>query len=112
MREKAYEKPPLTNRQLKIFKKHHRMDFILYELSMTKFNRQVAAFGHEKMKTEVKKLKDYASKCMKKPQDCLITNFTTIRNSPKRNKIMKLTQVRGEIIGKKINRDYGKFLVF
>ena len=111
MREKAYEKPPLTDRQLKIFKKHHRMDFILYELSLAKFNRQVAAFGHEKMKTEVKKLEAYASKCMEKPQDCMITNFTTIRNSPKRNKIMKLTQVRGEIIGKKIDRDYGKFLL-
>ena len=111
MRDKKYEKPPLSEHQLNIFKQYHQMDYILYELSMAKFQRQVAAFGHERMEKEVTKLQKYAKKCQQKPSNCYKSKFTTVRNSPNKDKAMKLTQVKGEKIGKKIDRDYGKFLI-
>ena len=111
MREKSYEKPSLTNRQLEIFKSFHQMDYILYDLSLEKFERQLAAFGHKRMEAEVKKLKLYAEGCEKNPKNCLRSKFTTVRNSPKHDQIMKLTEVTGEKIEKRISKDYGEFNV-
>ena len=111
MREESYEKPPLTDRQLEIFKRFHQLDYILYDLSLKKFERKLAAFGHENMEAEVKKLKLYAEGCKNNPKNCLRSKFTTVRNSPKHDQIMKLTEVTGEKIGKRISKDYGKFLV-
>ena len=110
MRDKKYEKPPLSDHQLEIFKQYHQMDYILYELSLAKFERQVASFGQDRMENEVAKLKMYAEKCKKKPSNCYKSKFTTVRNSPNSDKAMKLTHFKGEKIGKKIDRDYGKFL--
>ena len=110
MREKSYEKPPLSDRQLAIFKSYHQMDYILYDLSLKKFERQVAAFGHDRMAVEVAKLKSYAEKCRKKPQKCFRSWFTTVRDSPKRKEVMKMTEVKGQQIRTKIDRDYGGFL--
>ena len=111
MREKSYEKPSLTNRQLEIFKSFHQMDYILYDLSLKKFERQLAAFGHKRMEAEVKKLKLYAEGCEMNPENCLKSKFTTVRNSPKYDQIMQLTKVTGEKIGKRISKDYGEFNV-
>ena len=111
MREKSYEKPPLSDRQLEIFKKHHQMDFYLYDLALKKFDRQVAAFGHDRMEAEVEKLKSYAEKCRTNSQSCMKSKFITVRNSPNQKQIMKMTEVkvkRGDRIRTKIDRDYGK----
>ena len=113
MRDKQYEKPPLSDHQLEIFKRYHQMDYILYELSLAKFKRQVAAFGHDRMEKEVAKLKKYAGKCKKKPSNCYKSRFTTVKSSPNLKKVMKLIKFKGEKIGGyKLNRDYGKFLIF
>ena len=113
MRDKQYEKPPLSDHQLEIFKRYHQMDYILYELSLAKFERQVAAFGHDRMEKEVAKLKKYAGKCKKKPSNCYKSRFTTVKSSPNLKKVMKLIKFKGEKIGGyKLNRDYGKFLIF
>ena len=109
MREKSYEKPPLSDSQLAIFKSYHQMDYILYDLSLKKFERQVAAFGHDRMAVEVAKLKSYAEKCKTKPQNCFKSKFTTVRDSTKQKEVMKMTAVEGERIGTKIDRDYGWF---
>ena len=114
MREKSYEKPPLSDRQLAIFKSYHQMDYILYDLSLKKFERQVAAFGHDRMAVEVAKLKSYAEKCRKKPQNCFKSKFTTVRDSPKLKEVMKMThttEIKGQQIRTKIDRDYGGFSV-
>ena len=113
MRDKQYEKPPLSDHQLEIFKRFHQMDYILYELSLAKFERQVAAFGQDRMQTEVKKLKKYAEKCIKKPSNCYKSRMTTVRSSPNQKKAMKLTKFKGKKYGGyMLNRDYGKFLIF
>ena len=52
MRDKQYEKPPLSDHQLEIFKRYHQMDCILYELSLAKFERRVATFGQDHSKSE------------------------------------------------------------
>ena len=89
------------------------MDYILYELSLAKFERQVAAFGHDRMEKEVAKLKKYAGKCKKKPSNCYKSRFTTVRSSPNMKKAMKLTHFKGEKKGGyMLNRSYGKFLIF
>ena len=108
MREKKYEKPPLSDRQLAIFKKHHQMDYYLYDLSLKKFDRQVAEFGRDRMEAEVQKLKLYAQKCQTNSQSCMKSKFTTVRDSPKQKEIMKMTEFKGERIKNKIDRDYGK----
>ena len=108
MREKKYEKPPLSDRQIAIFKKHHQMDYYLYDLALKKFERQAAEFGHDRMEVEVQKLKVYAQKCQKNSQSCMKSKFTTVRDSPKQKNIMKMTEVKGERIKTKIDRDYGK----
>ena len=83
---------------------------ILYELSLAKFERQIAEFGQDRMKKEVAKLKIYAEKCNEKPSICNKSKFTTVRDSPDLYKVMQLTHFKGEKIGKKIDRNYGKFL--
>ena len=111
MREKSYDKPPLSDRQLEIFKKHHQMDYYLYDLALKKFDRQVEAFGKDRMEAEVEKLKLYAAKCQKNPQSCMKSKFITVRNSPNQKEVMKMTEVkvkRGDRIRTKIDRDYGE----
>ena len=108
-RENYYEKPELTPQQLQTFTKHHQIDFILYDLSMDKFNRQVAAFGKVRMQREVKKLERFAASCQKS-RNCFKSKFTTIRDSPNAIELMPSTKITGEKIGVRLDKNYGRFL--
>ena len=106
--ETVYEQPELTPHQLKTFKKYNEIDYILYELSVEKHNRQVAAFGKLRMQEEVKKLQRFAENCQKS-KNCFTSKFTTIRDSPNSTELMKSTKIEGNKIGIRLNKDYGEF---
>ena len=107
-REAVYEQPELTPRQLQIFKKYNEIDYILYELSVEKHQRQVAAFGKHRMQEEVRKLQRFAENCLKY-KNCFKSKFTTIRDSPNFMELMKSTKIEGDKIGIRLDKDYGKF---
>lgn len=84
------------------------MDYILYELSLEKLDRQVTEFGKIRMQREVRKLQRFAASCQKS-RSCFKSKFTTIRDSPNASDRLKLSKLKGNKIGTRLDMDYGKF---
>ena len=83
------------------------MDYILYELSVEKLDRQVAEFGKLRMQREVQKLQLFAASCQKS-RSCFKSKFTTIRDSPNAKELQKMSKLNGNKIGMRLDKDYGK----
>ena len=109
-RELTYEKSELSSQQLQTFKKFHQIDYILYELSLEKLDRQVTEFGKLRMQREVRKLQQFAASCQKS-RSCFKSKFTTIRDSPNASDLLRSPKLKGNKIETRLDKDYGKFKV-
>merc|ERR1719410_3214982 len=81
------------------------MDYILYELSLEKLDRQVTEFGKIRMQREVRKLQRFAASCQKS-RSCFKSKFTTIRDSPNASDRLKLSKLKGNKIDTRLDMDY------
>lgn len=83
MESKSYEKVPLSNTQMKTFRKYFAQDYYIYEHFKKIFDKKVKAFGRRKMEREVQKLKHMYEECNKNPKKCSFKSLPWIKNDSK-----------------------------
>lgn len=67
-------------------------------------------FGKLRMQREVRKLQEFATNCQKS-RSCFKSKFTTIRDSPNASDLLRLSKLKGNKIGTRLDKDYGMFKV-
>ena len=112
---KSYEKPSLTDAQMATFEKNFRMDIMLYELVQEKFEKQIDAFGRERMERELEKLKELQKKCEVDKSLCSRKRHVKYSDDPGKEKLSKeVNQVPIDAVRSTapMDRDKGKLCFY
>ena len=99
------------------FEKYFRMDIMLYELVQEKFEKQIDAFGRERMEREMEKLKELQKKCEVDKSLCSRKRHVKYSDDPGKEKLSKeVNQVPSDAVRGTVpmDRDKGKvwFYIF
>ena len=108
---KSYEKPSLSDEQMATFEKYFRMDIMLYELVQEKFEKQIDAFGRERMENELEKLKELQKKCEIDKSLCSRKRHIKYSDDPRKDILSReVNQVPSDAVRSTVpmDRDKGK----
>ena len=86
---KPYSKPSLNEEQTRIFEKFNRIDIMMYELANQKLDKQIEAFGRNRMQAEVQKLEKLKLDCLKDKWLCHRKHHITWSNDPRRQQLQE-----------------------
>ena len=84
---KKYAKPNLNEEQMRVFEKFNRIDIMMYELANQKLDKQIDAFGRDRMKTEVDKLEKLKLECSKDKMLCHRKHHVIWSDDPRREQL-------------------------
>ena len=91
------------------FEKYFRMDIMLYELVQEKFEKQIDAFGRERMKSEMEKLKELQKKCEVDKSLCSRKRHVKYSDDPGKEQLFKeVNQVPTDAVRSSVPMDRSK----
>ena len=84
---KPYAKPTLNEEQMKVFEKFNRIDILMYKLANQKLDKQIDAFGRNRMQAAVEKLEKLKLGCYDDKWLCHRKHHVTLNDDPRREQL-------------------------